>query len=306
MPQFEIGVSMPIILQEFEFRVKQLLQLDFEDATPRLIGFLEWLEQDERAVAVLKELRSIDLAPLLNDCGFQTPPKPKTPDEVAAIALYMIDASKEKNTELVRMGFAIGVRSASRMIQDTQNEINQRYLIPFFEYVAMKLSDGPEQSSRSTPRSVAMNTKDIFIVHGRDEAAKQTVARVVEQVGLNPIILHEQPNKGRTIIEKFEDHAEVAFAIILLTPDDAGQCVADGEKNLRPRPRQNVVFEMGYFIGRIGRQHVFPLKKGELDIPSDYSGVGYTPMDDKGAWKIELLRELKEAGFEIDYSKVLG
>jgi predicted nucleotide-binding protein len=298
---------MAITLQEFEFRVNQLGHLDFEDATPRLIGFLEWLEQDEKAGAVLARLRAIDLNPILKDCGWQTPPKAKSPDEVAAIALYMIDRSKEQKTELIQAGMAIGVRGASSSFQDWQDEINRRYLIPFFEYMAMKLSaEGFEESSQSKPRSVAMNTKDIFIVHGRDEAAKQTVARVVEQVGLNPIILHEQPNKGRTIIEKFEDHAEVAFAIVLLTPDDAGLCVADDEKNLRPRPRQNVVFEMGYFIGRIGRQHVFPLKKGELDIPSDYNGVGYTPMDEKGAWKIELLRELKEAGFEIDYSKVLG
>ena len=141
--------------------------------------------------------------------------------------------------------------------------------------------------------------RDIFIIHGRDDGTKETVARFISQLGLNPIILHEQPNQGRTIIEKFEQHAEVAFAIALLTPDDTGG-LAGKEQPPKPRARQNVIFEFGYFIGLLGRQRICALKKENVETPSDYDGVLYIPFDESGAWKIELLRELKNAGFDVD------
>ena len=144
---------------------------------------------------------------------------------------------------------------------------------------------------------------DVFVVHGHDEATKQTVARFLERLGLNPIILHEQSNRGRTIIEKFEDHAEVQFAVVILTPDDLGRPATEPEAALKFRARQNVIFEMGYFIGRIGRERVFPLKLGNVDIRSDYSGVAYTEMDARGGWKGELVRELKGAGFTVDANR---
>lgn len=118
------------------------------------------------------------------------------------------------------------------------------------------------------------------------------------------MILHELRNSGRTIIEKFEENAEVQFAVILLTPDDVGRLKTEAEPQLCPRPRQNVVFEMGYFIGRIGRDRVFPLTVGDTEIPSDYAGVVYTEMDGRGAWKGDLVRELKGAKFEIDANKI--
>ena len=151
-----------------------------------------------------------------------------------------------------------------------------------------------------------MNTKDVFVVHGHDEASKQTLARFLERIELQPIILHEQTNRGRTIIEKFEDYAEVQFAIVILSPDDHGKLATELDAAGTFRARQNVVFEMGYFIGRIGRHRVFPLKVGSLDIPSDYAGVAYTDMDPAGAWKSRLVRELKDAGFDVDANKAFA
>ena len=145
------------------------------------------------------------------------------------------------------------------------------------------------------------NTKEVFIVHGRDNEAKETVARFLQNLGLTPVILHEQPNQGQTIIEKFEQHAQVGFAVALLTPDDVGALKSE-EKNLKPRARQNVVFELGYFLGRLGRNRVCALTKGNVEIPSDYDGVVYISLDD-GGWKMDLIRELKNVGFDVDANR---
>ena len=114
------------------------------------------------------------------------------------------------------------------------------------------------------------------------------------------MILQEQPDQGRTVIEKFEDCAQGDFAIALFTPDDVGGLDDDA---LQPRARQNVVFEFGYFIGKFGRDRVLALVKGNPEIPSDYSGVIYIRLDESGGWKMELIKEMKSAGFDIDANR---
>ena len=132
----------------------------------------------------------------------------------------------------------------------------------------------------------------VFIVHGRDAGTKNLVARFLQSLGLTPVILHEQANHGLTIIEKFEQHADVGFAVVLLTPDDVGGPQTE-EVALEPRARQNVIFELGYFIGRLGRDRVCAITKGGVDIPSDYSGVLYIPLDDLGEWMTALAKEIR-------------
>lgn len=146
-------------------------------------------------------------------------------------------------------------------------------------------------------------SRRVFVVHGHDEEAKQSVARCLEKLGLEAIILHERPSQGRTIIEKFEDYADVGFAVVLLTPDDVG-AVKDEINNLRPRARQNVVFELGFFVGKLGRQQVCALHKGDVEIPSDFAGVLWVPMDPGGAWRFTLGQEMKAAGLDIDLNKL--
>ncbi len=143
----------------------------------------------------------------------------------------------------------------------------------------------------------------VFLIHGRDETAKLAVARFLLQLGLEAVILEEEPSGGRTIIEKVEAHANVGYAIALLTPDDVGSRL--GDDAVQPRARQNVLFELGYFIGRLGRERVCALTKGQPEIPSDYSGVVYIPMT-SDAWKMGLIKELKAAGFDVDANKVFG
>ncbi len=122
----------------------------------------------------------------------------------------------------------------------------------------------------ATASSQALSRK-IFIVHGHDDGSREAVARFLERIGFAPIILHEQANQGRTVIEKVVAHGDVGFAVVLLTPDDEGRTM--GAESLEPRARQNVLLELGYFIGRLGRANVCALKRGELEIPSDFAGV---------------------------------
>jgi predicted nucleotide-binding protein len=168
-----------------------------------------------------------------------------------------------------------------------------------------KIADVEDPAASQEPAVVPIEfSKDVFVVHGHDGPAKTVVTLLIERAGLNAVILHEQPNAGRTIIEKFEKYGGSAgFAVVLLTPDDVG---GPGRENLRPRARQNVIGEMFWFAGKLGRERVCALKKGDIEMPSDFVGVGYTEMDDLGAWKTELLRELNAAGYEVDWQKALA
>ncbi|MBU1306570.1 MAG: nucleotide-binding protein [Alphaproteobacteria bacterium] len=143
----------------------------------------------------------------------------------------------------------------------------------------------------------------IFIVHGRADGPKNTVARFLTDLGLLPIILHEQPNQGRSTIEKIEAFDDVDFAVVLFTPDDFG--ALQGETP-NARPRQNVLFELGYFIGRLKRSNVCVLRQGEVEILSDYVGPIWLDFDGAGAWKSSLVRELRAAKFELDPAKVIA
>ena len=113
-------------------------------------------------------------------------------------------------------------------------------------------------------------SRRVFVVHGHDEGTRETVARFLMQLNFDPIILHEQANQGRTVMEKVEAHGNVDFAVVLLTPDDEG-CAKDGIPE--PRARQNVLLELGYFLGRLGRDKVCALKRGTVEIPSDFAGA---------------------------------
>lgn len=141
--------------------------------------------------------------------------------------------------------------------------------------------------------------RKVFVVHGHDEGLKNEVALFLNRLSLTPIILHEQTARGRTNIEKFEAYASVPYAVVLLTPDDLG---GKDVHDLKPRARQNVVLELGYFYGKLRREFVCCLNKG-VEIPSDSMGIEYVSYDAFGAWKIKLAKELSEV-FEIDMNRI--
>jgi predicted nucleotide-binding protein len=160
------------------------------------------------------------------------------------------------------------------------------------------------------PRSVAEAAsfdRKIFLVHGHDEAAKATVARFLDQVTEAGVtILHEQADRGQTIIEKFEEHAgDAGYAVVLLTGDDAA-AKSGATEGMLPRARQNVILELGFFIGRLGRERVAILYEQGVELPSDIAGVLFLPLDPEGAWKTKLAREMRAAQVPVDLEKLLS
>jgi len=153
-------------------------------------------------------------------------------------------------------------------------------------------------------KSTVMDKSKVFIVHGHDDLAKIEVARLIEKLNLSVIILHEQASSGKTIIEKIEEYSNVGFAIILYTPCDVGS-TKDKKDSLQFRARQNVVFEHGYLMGKIGRKNVCALVKDEVETPNDISGVVYVPMDYHKAWQIAVAKEMRNSGYEIDMNLVI-
>jgi predicted nucleotide-binding protein len=148
------------------------------------------------------------------------------------------------------------------------------------------------------------NTRRVFIVHGHDDGLKNSVARFLTSVGLTPVILHELPNRGRTIIEKFIDHSDVGFAVVLLTADDKGGSATTSTEDFVFRARQNVVMELGFFLGRLGRDRVAAIYDERVEMPSDYKGVLFLPHDKAGMWQHLLVKEIKAAGIPVDANKL--
>ncbi len=156
---------------------------------------------------------------------------------------------------------------------------------------------GPEESGSAAQGKV-------LVVYGRNEEVKEKIARFLMKLELHPVLLDEQAAHGRTLIEKLEAYAPVAFAVVLLTGDDIGALATEREA-LRPRARQNVIFELGFEIARLGRARVCVLYGEGVELPSDFHGIEYKPLDAAGAWKAKLAKELYEAGLRFDPVKAL-
>lgn len=168
---------------------------------------------------------------------------------------------------------------------------------------AIEAIDEPDQSPTALYEKV-------FIVHGHDRLMKTEVVGLIQTLGLTPIVLRDQPKRGRTIIEAIDHHSDVSSAIVLLSPDDMGYSRAGKTEDARPRARQNVLLELGFFLGRLGRANVMVVhnKEPDFDMPSDYEGVifiRYDSEDEVGAWKIDVIRELHDIGFEVDANDIL-
>jgi len=146
--------------------------------------------------------------------------------------------------------------------------------------------------------NVLIKNRSVFVVHGHDHKIRDPVALFVEKQGIRAVILSDEPIDGKTLIESLETYKDVKYAIVLLTPDDLGK---EKDKDvLKTRARQNVIFELGLFIGWLKRENVCAINNEVDELPSDYLGIRYVQFDEKGAWKIQLAKALERAGFKID------
>lgn len=180
-----------------------------------------------------------------------------------------------------------GLKKTKDIFKDYLTEIKEEML------------EKDEESEKTAHTKLSHQNNKVFVVHGHDEALKEKVARLLEKQGLEAIILSEQANKGKTIIEKFEENSDVGAAICLFTGDDIGKEKSEAVE--KQRARQNVMYEAGYFMGKLGRERVIMLVDNGIELPSDLQGVVYT---DSESWKTEVLQELQSIGYGIDFNKL--
>lgn len=193
---------------------------------------------------------------------------------------------------------AIEISARHNTLNDFQDRINT---ILRQNEIMFKLDNGEIVASSDMDNT---DKPKVFIVHGKDNEVKLEVARFIEKMGFEPVILHEQASGGMTIIEKIEKYSDVGFGIILYTPCDIG-CERDDEDSKKFRARQNVVFEHGYLIARLGRDNVCALVKQGVETPNDISGIVYVTFDSNGGWKISLAKEMKRSGYAVDLNLFL-
>lgn len=191
-------------------------------------------------------------------------------------------------------------------LENFNNDLNAKIteLESIIERLELIPESIPSTNTVNNVNEVATNVRDIFIVHGYDENMKTSVARFIQSIGLNPIILHEQPNGGRTIIEKLEHYSGVGFAVVIMTPDDRGYPSGEEDK-IKPRARQNVLVELGFFVGKLLRKNVCVLYYPGVEQPSDFLGVVYIPLDSGEGWKLPLAREIKNAGIPVNLNNII-
>lgn len=223
-------------------------------------------------------------------------------------------------SDIVRLKVMVTEQSASELSRYENNNmpigvimyVSPQDILGYDRYITditKKLLDEAKKAIISEDTKVRDNEikKDktkVFIVHGHDELAVEQASSFVKTLGLEPIILHEQASSGKTIIEKIEEYSNVGFGIVLYTPCDIGASKEESN-NLQNRARQNVVFEHGYLIGKLGRNRVCALVKDNIEKPNDISGVVYITMDNIKSWRFEIIREMKKLGYEVDANKLL-
>ncbi len=260
------------------------------------------LRHDDLAAANAKLTSGLDLEAFLasqdshHGMGGSPIEWPDDPDETLGLTLLLIYKFAEDPDYMEQFGYTY--YGSGTKVMTGINGVTGQLIIPFVrDYKTYVTTSGQSQ-----PRLILPSSNKIFIVHGHDEGALNGLARFLERLKLEVIILKEQPNQGRTIIEKYEDSAsEVGFAVVLLTPDDVGSAVSAEAQS--QRARQNVIFELGYFSGKLGRGRVCLLRKGNVEIPSDLFGIVYTDMDPAEGWKQSLVKELKAAKIEFDANR---
>ncbi|WP_422703160.1 TIR domain-containing protein [Enterobacter kobei] len=223
---------------------------------------------------------------------------PEETDEILGLKLVLIDKMAADNNFSFNFCHTFFY---DRNILESIRKFTSSLVVPFIRDYQLYV----ENQHDPEPAVFRPVSRKIFIVHGHDNDALQSVARFISRIGLEEIILSERPDGSRTVIEKFEaESGDVSFAIVLMTPEDSGNALVS--ESTRLRARQNVLYELGYFAGKLGRGKVLVLRKGDIEIPSDLAGVLYTELDEHGGWKRKLLNELSYAGVPFDKERAFS
>jgi predicted nucleotide-binding protein len=200
--------------------------------------------------------------------------------------------AEERNSSV----FIIGGLSYAWQAADAAKDVTDDFI---------KGAPGNKKSDAQSKATLALSNQRVFIVHGHDNALKTDLENFCRTIGLDPIVLHRQADRGLTVIEKFEKHSEVQYAFILLTPDDVAYSAAEEQKDEKDRSkelraRQNVIFEFGYFAAKLTRAKVCCIYKSGVKLPSDLNGLIYKEVRDS----IEeigyaIIKELQAAGMKV-------
>ena len=266
------------------------------DATRRINRALQKLPQlmdlNSSALDFIEWHRNTRIA-IVNTFGDNSP-HVKEFVGISFSGVFIAYSDARGNEARAREAYRSGLSEASAILKSMLDEIE--------EYWPDDSSPRAEVETGDVLQQKVSN--QVFVVHGRDGGTRDTVARFLESLGLQAVILQELASEGRTIIEKFENHSAVGFAVVLCTPDDVGALASDPD-NPRARPRQNVILELGFFLGKLGRNKVCALLDGDMEMPSDYGGVLYIPLDNAEGWKLTLAKEMRAAGMSIDMNLVV-
>ena len=242
-------------------------------------------------------------------------PKVITAEEKDKVLKYLIENQENGKMEVIaRYSDISNLVCSKEQFKSIIDELVQDYGLSHFGYgdkyklnntILDFYSNGGFNAKVNVKQNDILNREKmkVFIVHGHDVAAKESVARFIEKIGCEAIILSEQANGGNTIIEKIEKNTDVGYAIVIYTPCDKGGKNKENAQ-LEPRARQNVVFEHGYLIAKLGRKNVSVLMRESVVPPSDISGLGYEPLDDNGAWRNNVAKNMKDAGYSIDMNNI--
>ena len=153
-------------------------------------------------------------------------------------------------------------------------------------------------------KTTQMENKNVFIVYGRDENLLNEVKLLVTQLGLKPILISNEPDKGRSIFGKIKDSVnKCCYSIVLWTPDDVGSLATETEK-IQFRARENVLIELGYVVAKLGEENVTIIKKGNPNIPTDIQGLALI-LREESEWKNHLYKNLKEVFKDISSDDIL-
>lgn len=226
-----------------------------------------------------------------------------------AIATFLDDSlpgeSSRLKQRLVKTAF-VGVRGegATARFERDYGKPAQGYIDSLIEDIKRGEYQPPVQEKEMIGSTTKKVSRRVFVVHGHDGELEQRTARFLERLSFEAVILHEQPSRGKTVIEKIVANSDVGFAIVLYSPDDLGNTLELGKSGeLNRRARQNVVFEHGFLVARLGRDRVATIvRERDIELPSDISGVVWIGDD---SWEVAVAKELNAAGFDVDFNRLL-